>query len=163
MITPQRLLCIAGLLVGGNTLSAVELYNLDFQPPEVGMYSTVFGTPTIQPTVGPFTDTLAFHAMTNYEQISLPIEVAAPVYDIRFDVLTHGLANSAYGYTIFLDTPEARPIDFHGPDNEITMINLVGGEPLFGRSSLSLENRGRLSGQPFVSDYRRRTDFHHHD
>ena len=37
---------------------AEELYNLDFTDPEVGAYKVNFGTPSVQHSVGPFSDAL---------------------------------------------------------------------------------------------------------
>jgi hypothetical protein len=114
-----KLIFIAALAVAGGSVSATELYNLDFTPPEVGTYQTVFGDPSVQSPVGPFADALIFHAVTGYDQIELPIDTAGPRYDIQYDVLAHDLLNSQYAFTILLDTPEVRTVSFHGGLNSI--------------------------------------------
>jgi hypothetical protein len=107
------------LFIVAGPLSATELHNLDFTPPEVGIYETVFGSPSVQSSVGPFTDALVFHAVTFYDQIRLPINLSAPRYNIQYDVFTHNLLNSQYAFTMLLDTPEVRNVGFHGVLNDI--------------------------------------------
>jgi hypothetical protein len=101
------------------TSQAATLYNLDFTPPEVGSYTTIFGNPTVVHSVGPFTDALFFHAVTTYDQIELPLGAAAPQYDIQYDVLTHNVLNSKYGLTVTLDTPNINSFTLHGGLNKV--------------------------------------------
>jgi hypothetical protein len=110
------------LLLAVQSVSATELYNLDFTPPDVGTYETVFGNPSVQSSVGPFTDALIFHAVTGYDQIELPIEISSPQYEIQFDVLTHNLLNSQYSFSVLLDTPEVRDVSFNGGLNSISVF-----------------------------------------
>lgn len=117
-----KLIFIAALAVAGGSLSATELYNLDFTPPEIGTYQTVFGDPSVQSPVRPFADALIFHAVTGYDQIELAIHTAGPRYDIQYDVLVHDLLNSQYAFSIFLDTPEVRTVSFHGGLNSIEVF-----------------------------------------
>jgi hypothetical protein len=111
---------LATLAVASCSLSATELYNLDFAPPEVGAYQTVFGNPSVQPAVGPFTNTLVFQAVASYDQIRLPITTASPRYLIQYDVLAHNLLSSPYAFTMLLDTPDdgigidVRSVSLHG-------------------------------------------------
>jgi hypothetical protein len=109
------------MMVGGQ-VSATELYALDFSQPEVGAYQTVFGSPSVQHSVGPFTDALVFDAVTSHEQIQLQIGTVGSRYDIKYDVLVHGLSNSQYDFGLLLDTPEVRTLDFHGGLNAISVF-----------------------------------------
>jgi len=103
-------------------LSAAELYSLDFRPPEVGTYTTRFGSPTVETSVGPLNDALVFHAgLAVYDQIELAIGTSAPVYQIDFDLLTHGLVDSEYAFSVTLDTPLVNSIQLHGYWNEIVL------------------------------------------
>jgi len=49
----------------------------------------------------------------------LPITLAAPQYDIQYDVLTHNLLNSKYGFIVTLDTPDINSVTLHGGLNKI--------------------------------------------
>jgi len=115
----NRLFLLTALVLTARDLSAAELYNLDFASPENGNYQTVFGTPTVQSSVGPFQDTLVFNAVSTYEQIRFPISTGStvPGYKVECDIFTHNLLESSYGFTIFLDTPQVRPVSFSGSDN----------------------------------------------
>lgn len=129
MMSLRPLISIAAIISVGSSVCASELYNLDFQPPEAGTYITIFGSPTIQSSVGPFDRALVFDAVAQYEQIKLPVDVTAPVYRIGFDVLVHGLQGSMYAYTVLLDMlgspyPGVRTFSFHGLFDAIEMINL---------------------------------------
>lgn len=121
---------VAIFLLANGTLSATQLYNLDFSAPEVGSYQTVFGSPSVQSSVGPFSSALMFHAVTTYDQIRLPIEIAAPRYEIQYDVLVHNVVNSQYSFNILLDTPEVRTLDFHGGLNTIYVFQPYGSATL---------------------------------
>lgn len=96
------------------------------------MYTTVFGSPSIEATIGPFEYALVFRARQgapnphiptdlNYDQIGLSIDAVAPVYHIDFDIFTHGLGSSDYAYSIILDSVII--ITFHGLFNDIQMYN----------------------------------------
>jgi hypothetical protein len=114
--------CLAAsisLLLTAGGLPATELYNLDFTPPEVGQYQVVFGTPSVQPMVGPFTDALVFDAVKSYEQIRLPISVAGSRYEFECDLLVHNLRNSDYVFAVLMDTPNVRTVSFDGRLNRI--------------------------------------------
>jgi hypothetical protein len=124
MIPRATLAGAATALAAAATMSATELYHLDFQPPEIGEYGISFGSPTVEPTVGTLEDALVFHAVKTYDQITLPVEVAAPVYHIAFNLMTHGLEDSEYAFVILLDTPQIYSIAFHGLHNAVDMINL---------------------------------------
>ncbi len=113
---------IAALSVAAASSSATELYNLDFTSNDVGTYQTIFGNPTVQSPVGPFANALVFHAVTGYDQIELPITVAAPSYDIQYDVIAHNLLNSQYAFSTFLDTAFATSVDLHGGQNSIEVF-----------------------------------------
>lgn len=113
------LLCLVALFATASRVSAALLYQLDFTSPEVGAYQPIFGHPTVQSTVGPFTDALVFHAVTSYEQIELRIGGVGPSYTIEFDVLAHGLRNSQYSFGVVLDTPEVRTVTLHGGLNSV--------------------------------------------
>ncbi len=105
---------LGSALLASCSLSATELYNLDFTPPEVGIYQIVYGSPSVQSSVGPFADALVFHAVTSFDQIQLPIGVTSPHYDIQYDVLTHNLLNSQYDFSISLDGFVYHSVGFHG-------------------------------------------------
>ena len=100
----KTLLAAIGLALAQASAQSQVLYDLDFTPTEVGSYTTVFGAPSIQHTVGPLTDALLFHAVVGYDQILLPISVAAPQYQISYDVFVHGLVNSKYDFLSLVDT-----------------------------------------------------------
>ena len=117
-----RYLCLVFLFVATSRLAATELYNLDFTPPEVGSYQVVFGNPTVQSSVGPFTDALVFHAVSTYDQIRLPINSDALQYNIQYDVFGHNLVNSNYIFHMTLDTPEVRSVSLHGGQNRIEVF-----------------------------------------
>jgi len=131
-----KFISIAAFSVVGGSLSATELYDLDFTPNEVGTYQTVFGNPSVQSSVGPFTDALIFHAVTGYDQIELPIGTGGPSYDIQYDVLVHGLLNSQYAFSTFLDTAYATDVSFHGGQNSVEV---------FQSSPYTLENLADFS------------------
>jgi len=118
-MNPYKIIVLAAMAFAANSQAATQLYNLDFTPPEVGNYTTIFGNPTVVHSVGPFTDALLFHAVTTYDQIELPITLAAPQYDIQYDVLTHNLLNSKYGFIVTLDTPDINSVTLHGGLNKI--------------------------------------------
>ncbi len=115
------------MLVPGGLSPAAMLYNLDFTPPEVGTYQTVFGNPTIQSSAGTLTNALIFHGVTGYDQIRLPIGGLSPHYDIHYDVLVHNLLSSQYAFTMLLDTPEVRTLDIHGGQNRISVFQPFAG------------------------------------
>ncbi|HEY5296628.1 MAG TPA: PEP-CTERM sorting domain-containing protein [Verrucomicrobiae bacterium] len=117
-----KVISIAILTTASCSLSATELYNLDFTTDDVGSYETIFGNPSIQASVGPFANALVFHAVTGYDQIELPIGVTGPSYDIQFDVLVHNLLNSQYAFSMYLDTAFATSVDFHGGQNSIDVF-----------------------------------------
>ena len=124
----QVALCLLAfaLCVQGQA-SATVLYDLDFTAPEIGSYSTVFGSPTVVSSFDGLTDALLFHAVSSYDQIKLEVGAAAPGYQIGFDVVTHGLRNSQYLFTALLDTPEIRSVDFHGGLNSIYVFQPFSG------------------------------------
>ena len=123
MKTLLFLVCAATWLFTAASASALELYNLDFTSPEVGTYQTTFGSPTVQSSVGPFTDALVFHAVTGYDQIQLDLNKAAGLrYDIHYAVLVHNLLNSQYGFSVILDTPEVRTVNFSGTNNTLSIF-----------------------------------------
>lgn len=103
-------------------LRAVELYNLQFGGSDVGTYQIMFGNPTIQSPVGPFSNALVFHAVTTYDQILLPINVAAPRYDIQYDAFVHNVLNSQYSFAILLDAATVNRLDFHGGLNALSVF-----------------------------------------
>jgi hypothetical protein len=116
------------LVLGLTRLSATVLYDIDFTPPDTGTYHVVFGSPTVQSSVGPFTDALVFHAVSTYDQISLAINSSAPQFDIQYDVFGHNLVNSLYDFSLTLDTPEVRTIDLNGHTNEIYVYQPSAGD-----------------------------------
>jgi len=123
---------LAAALLIRATASATELYNLDFTPPDVGTYTVVWGNPTVQSSVGPMTDALIFHAVTNYDQIQLGIHDMSPgYYDLEFDVLLHNLRNSGYEFTIFLDAPDIRTVRIVGDASSNTIRTGTFSQPFF--------------------------------
>lgn len=130
MKTFLPLVCGVLWLLASASASAAELYNLDFTSPEVGTYQTIFGSPTVQSSVGPFTDALVFHAVSSYDQIRLPINTAGSRYDIHYDVYVHSLLNSNYDFGLYLDTPEIRTVDFNGLSNQLSVFQPGGGASL---------------------------------
>jgi|ERR1039458_6030055 hypothetical protein len=116
-----KFISIATLAVVGCSLSATELYNLDFTPNEVGTYQTDSGDPSVQSSVGPFADALVFHSVIGDDTIELPIGIAGSYYDIQYDVLAHDLLNSQYVFTMFLGmTPTS--VSLHGGQNSIEVF-----------------------------------------
>jgi hypothetical protein len=114
-----KLVACIGVATACLSVSATELYNLQFGGSDVGTYQTVFGNPTVQSSVGPFAHALIFHAVATYDQILLPIAVAGPRYDIHYDALVHNLLSSQYSFGILLDTPDVHSLDFHGGLNQL--------------------------------------------
>jgi hypothetical protein len=120
---PYKFISIAVLTISSCSLPATQLYNLGFTTNDFGIYQTS-GNPSVQASVGPFTDALVFHAVTfqagiGYDQIQLPFEATVSRYDIQFDVLTHNLLNSQYAFFLYLDTPQIPYVYFHGGQNRI--------------------------------------------
>jgi hypothetical protein len=113
---------------------AALLYDLNFTPSEVGTYSVVFGSPTVVPAFEGLSPALLFQAVTTYDQIELNLGDGAPGYQIGFDIVTHGLQNSQYAFTTFLDTPQIRSLDFSAALNSIYVYQPDSGggqlEPL---------------------------------
>jgi hypothetical protein len=121
----MKIFLIVALSVAGCSLSATELYNLDFSANDVGTYQTVYGNPTIQSPVGTFANALVFqppNSIPDYDQIELPFDVTGSYYDIQYDVLTHNLLNSGYGFTVFLDTPVIRSVDLDGNQDTVAVF-----------------------------------------
>lgn len=109
--------CIA-IVVAGHALHATELYNLDFQPPEVGSYN-LEGWAGIVSSVGPFDNALVLRArppgwMAMPATLSLPVGYSSPMYHIQFDLLPHQLSSSEYMLAVVLDTPYAQTVGFDG-------------------------------------------------
>lgn len=111
--------CFTCVVVSAAASRSADLYNLDFTAPDVGSYQVTLGSPSVQPSVGPFTDALVFDGLPGGEQIQLPIETIAPGYNLQFDVLAHGLANSDYSFGIYLGTATAHAVRFHGGLNSV--------------------------------------------
>lgn len=118
-VRPVALCLLAFGLCVYDQASATVLYDLDFTAPEIGSYSTVFGSPAVVSSFHGLSNALLFHAVSTYDQIRLNIGAAVPGYQIGFDVVTHGLRNSQYAFTTLLDTPEVRLVSFHGVLNDI--------------------------------------------
>ncbi len=116
---------------------AIELYNLDFTPPDLGTYQVMAGNPTVQSSVGPFTDALVFDAVSGGEQIRLPIGITAPEYEFQCDVLAHNLLNSDYAFGVFFDTPTVNSVNFHGGLNSVYVYQ---SSPFLNLSLSSLTN-----------------------
>jgi hypothetical protein len=115
----KKFLYTVKVLVGISMLPmngvADVLHDIDFITPEVGGYSVLSGSPTVVPGFGGFSEALLFHARETYnDKITLGLGAGSPSYSIDFDVVTHGLENSAYAFVIYLATPQTRNIDFHG-------------------------------------------------
>lgn len=117
--------CFVCLLISAATLRAVDLYNLDFTPPELGTYQVTAGNPSVQSSVGPFTNALVFDAVTGGEQIRLPIGTVAPEYELQCDVLTHNLRNSDYAFDVFSGTPAVNTVNFDGGLNSLYVYQSV--------------------------------------
>ncbi len=115
----KSLLGAMGLLLSPAGASAMDLYDLDFTAPEIGVYQVTAGSPAIQASVGPFTDAAVFDAETGGEQIRLPIATAAPRYELQFDLLPHNLLNSDYSFGVYFDTAVVRSVNLHGGLNGI--------------------------------------------
>ena len=132
-------LLIFALCVAASPAAArgTELYNLDFTPPDSGTYQVALGNPTVQSSVGPFTDALVFHAVTNGEQIRLPIAMTVPEYDLQFDLFAHNLTDSDYSFSVFLDGTAIRSVNFQGGLNSVYVYQ---GNPFLNLSLLSLAN-----------------------
>jgi hypothetical protein len=132
-------LLILALCVAASPAAArgTELYNLDFTPPDSGTYQVTLGNPTVQSSVGPFTDALVFHAVTSGEQIRLPIAMPAPEYDLQFDLFAHNLANSDYSFGVFLDGTTIRSVNVHGGLNSVYVYQ---ANPFLNLSLMSLTN-----------------------
>jgi hypothetical protein len=116
---------------------AVDLYNLDFTPPDLGTYQVMAGSPSVQSTIGPFTDALVFDAVSGGEQIRLPIGTIAPQYDIQCDILPYNLLNSDYAFGVYLDTAAVRSLNFDGGLNSIYVYQ---SSPFLNLSLSSLTN-----------------------
>lgn len=127
-------LCVAAAPAAAR---AGELYNLDFTPPDSGTYQMTLGNPTVQSSVGPFTDALVFHAVASGEQIRLPIAMPAPGYDLQFDLFAHNVANSDYSFGVFLDGTATRSVNFHGGLNSVYAYQSI---PFLNLSLISLTN-----------------------
>ncbi len=82
----------------------------------------MFGNPTVQSSVGPFANALIFDAVSGYDQIELPVNVAGSGYDIQYDVMSHNLLNSLYAFTILLDTPLVHTVSLDGHQNTISVF-----------------------------------------
>src|ERR1017187_5324634 len=124
-----RFISLACLLfcLGVRSSSAALLYDLDFTPSEVGTYTVVFGSPTVSSSFGGLSTALVFHAVTSYDQIRLNLGAGSPGYQINFDVVTHGLRNSQYAFSMDLDTPQIRTLEFHGGLNSVYVFQPYSG------------------------------------
>ena len=129
--------CFVYLFISAATLRAVDLYNLDFTPPDLGTYQVTAGNPTVQSSVGTFYHALVFAAATGGEQIRLPIGVTAPEYELQCDVLTHNLLNSDYAFGVFFDTPTVNSVNFDGGLNSVYVYQ---SSPFLNLSLSSLTN-----------------------
>ena len=116
---------------------AAELYNLDFTPPDLGTYQVMAGSPSVQSTIGTFTDALVFDAVSGGEQIRLPIGTTAPQYELQCDVLTHNLINSDYAFGVYFGTAAVRTVNFDGGLNSIYVYQ---SSPFLNLSLSSLTN-----------------------
>lgn len=119
--------CFAVGLLLIRSAAADVLYNLDFTPPDTGTYQVTFGSPTVQSSVGPFTDALVFHAVTTYDQIQLSLNSGYTSYDVQCDVLMHNVVSSKYDFSVYLDTPEIRYVSFNGLSNILGVYQPNGG------------------------------------
>jgi hypothetical protein len=113
--------CLAMTALNVSMLSATEYMNMDFTPPEQGGYGTVFGTPSVESSVGPLQNALVFNAVTSYEQIRIDMPQNSRGYEIHYDVYTHNLRDSKYAFTVLFDTPEVRTMSFHGGLNRLSI------------------------------------------
>jgi hypothetical protein len=95
---------------------------LDFSPPEVGSYSTVFGSPVVVSSFDGLNDALLFHAVQTYDQVRLNLGVGAPGYQIGFDVVTHGLKNSQYAFSTLLDSTAPHSVSLNGGFNDLEVF-----------------------------------------
>jgi hypothetical protein len=137
--TANLKLSICGLLacLSPALAPAAELYNLDFTPPDSGVYQVTAGNPTVQSTAGTLTDALVFHAVSGGEQIRLPIGVPAPQYRLQCDVLAQNLANSDYSFGVYFGTAAASTVSFSGGVNSIYVYQ---SSPFVNISLASLTN-----------------------
>ena len=62
---------------------------------------------------------------TNYEQIQLPIYAVAPRYEIPYDVLAHGLLNTNFAFSLFLDSPAIRSVSIMADSMTLKGFNLT--------------------------------------
>jgi hypothetical protein len=116
---------------------AAELYNLDFTPPDLGVYQVTAGNPTVQATAGTLTDALVFHAVSGGEQIRLPIGVAASQYNLQCDVLVQNLASSDYSFEVYFDTEAVSTVGFSGGVNS---VDVYQSSPYLSFSLAPLDN-----------------------
>ena len=116
---------------------AVELYNLDFTPPDLGAYQVMAGSPSVQSTAGIFTDALVFDAVNGGEQIRLSIGVTAPQYELQCDVLAHNLTDSDYAFGVYFGTAAVRTMNF---DRGLNSIYVYQSSPFLNLSLSSLMN-----------------------
>lgn len=108
---------ILGLILGMGLSGApaqTPLYQLTFDPGAPANYDVVFGAPTPVASFQGLTGALRFRGVSSYDQIRLPIHAVASAYQLDFDVVTQGLVNSKYAFTVLLDTPQVRTLSLHG-------------------------------------------------
>ena len=132
---------LSALLLLAQPAVAAELYDITFaapvhqagQLPAVGngpsrISSIQFGSPRVvnnQPLLSG--NCLEFEAYTSYEQIELDLGGVSGAITLDFDVVTANLLDSLYAFAIFIDTPEVRTLDFHGPLRQLYAFKPFGG------------------------------------
>lgn len=121
------------MLASCATGSTIVYVDKDFTAPNTGGYQVVFGEPTVQPSVGPLQDALVFKAVSSYEQIKFSGPRSSSGLEIHYDLLTHNLRDSNYGFTILFDTPQVRTMTFHGGLDQLTVF-IPGSFSGFGPS-----------------------------
>ena len=99
--------------------AATPLYDLDFTEPETGSYAVLTGAPNVQPSAGPLTSALIFPAVASSTQISLPVNIDSPRYELLCDVLLHNFVDSDYAFMVRFDAGGLHTVNFHGGLNSI--------------------------------------------
>lgn len=144
---PMKILpLVACVLLISNSAFADWLYLLDFESPthQVGESPTVgprpysisripFGTPRIvndQPLLDG--NCLELKGGDVYDQVMLDTGWMSGLFTIEYDVVTSGLTNSKYGFTVLLDIPgNVHSVGFDGRSNTFSKdVPYAGGQPL---------------------------------
>ena len=131
---------LSGISVLAVPTQAATLYQADFQSGNaLSSYGLVTksGSAAIQHVFGAANDNqLVFNSPSGgYEQVQLqwPTLSGASTYRISFDLMTQGLTNSQYAFTVFTDTPTVQNLEFHGSQNWIETFNpMASGPSIYG-------------------------------